>query len=103
MSDQDAKSNGLMAIPRRAYLKYCAGGVLFGMMRIIPAHADDKLSKSAVSYQDHPEGSKQCSTCLHYIAAHNPEAAGRCQIVAGHVGPHGYCIVWAERNPTDSC
>jgi len=73
------------------------------MTGLVTAHADDKLSKAVVSYQDHPNGSKQCSTCSHYIPAIEPSKAGRCQIVAGPVGPRGYCIVWADRNPKDGC
>lgn len=67
------------------------------------AHADDKLPKAAVSYRNHPNGSKRCSTCVHYIPANKPAEAGRCQIVVGPIGPQGYCVVWAQRNPTESC
>ncbi|MDE2228898.1 MAG: hypothetical protein KGL11_07660 [Alphaproteobacteria bacterium] len=82
------------------------GGLLLAMAGIESAHADAKLPKAAVSYRDHPNGSKECANCSHYIraiGAADPEAPGRCQIVAGPVGPQGYCIVYAERNPKNGC
>lgn len=86
---------------RRRWLLCSLGGLVSGMSGVAGANAGGKLTRATVSYQDHPNGSKQCSTCSHYIPATASSEAGRCQIVAGPVGPQGYCIVWADRNPRD--
>lgn len=76
---------------------------MLAMMRVVRADASEKLSKTSVSYRDAPNGSKRCATCAHFIPATTPERAAACQIVAGAVDPQGYCMVWTQRNPTDSC
>jgi len=99
ITDRATAIAGGFRLSRRRWLQGCAGGVLLGMIGSVAAHAEGKLPKAAVSYQDHPNGSKRCSTCSHYIPAAKAGEAGRCEIVAGPVGPLGYCIVWADANP----
>jgi hypothetical protein len=53
--------------------------------------AEMKISANAVGYQDHPNGDKQCSECVHFL----PPSS--CKIVEGTIGPHGYCRIFARR------
>lgn len=89
---------------RRQWLQGCLGGALLAITADPPfAKADAKLSKAVVSYRDRPNGSKECANCAHYGPAAKAGEPGQCDIVAGPVGPHGYCIVWAARNPKGGC
>jgi hypothetical protein len=53
--------------------------------------AELKISAAAVGYQDHPNGDKQCSECVHFL----PPSS--CKIVEGTISPHGYCRIFAPR------
>ncbi len=56
-----------------------------------------KAPKSAMQYRDHPNGAKECSTCMQFIPGKTPTASGTCKVVAGSISPHGYCIAWAPK------
>ena len=53
--------------------------------------AELKISAGAVGYQDHPNGDKQCSECVHFL----PPSS--CKIVEGTISPHGYCRIFSPR------
>jgi hypothetical protein len=53
-----------------------------------PASASIKISKTAVAYQDHPEGDKRCSKCLQY------QAPDSCKMVDGPISPQGFCRIF---------
>lgn len=61
------------------------------------------VPKSALAYRDHPLGDKSCATCAHFLRAATPGGADHCSVVAGVVQPNGYCIVWQDRNPPNTC
>ena len=50
-----------------------------------------KISQSAVGYQDHPNGDKYCSECVHFL----PPSS--CNMVDGTISPQGYCRIFAPR------
>jgi hypothetical protein len=56
-----------------------------------------KISANAVGYQDHPNGDKQCSECVHFL----PPSS--CKIVEGTISPHGYCRIFARRQSAAGC
>ncbi len=82
---------------RRAVLKAgmtaMAAGVaaLAGRTEQARAQAPQKLAQKVVQYQDHPNGSAQCSKCVNFIA---PNA---CKIVAGTISPNGWCVAFAPK------
>jgi hypothetical protein len=55
------------------------------------AAAEMKISANAVGYQDHPNGDKQCSKCVHFL----PPSS--CKMVEGTISPQGYCRIFARR------
>ena len=55
------------------------------------AAAEMKMSASAVGYQDHPNGDKQCSECVHFV----PPSS--CKMIEGTISPNGYCRIFARR------
>ena len=54
--------------------------------------------QSAVAYRDSPNGSNDCSTCLHFIAGPSATADGHCTVIAGAISPHGWCAVWTAKS-----
>lgn len=52
----------------------------------------NKLSKTAVQYQDSPKGDKKCSGCMHFVAQGNT-----CKLVEGQINPDGWCSLWAAK------
>jgi hypothetical protein len=61
------------------------------------AHAASKLPKSAVQYQDKPNGDKDCSKCVQFIPGASASADGTCKVVEGAISPHGYCIAFSPK------
>ena len=82
-------------LSRRSVLKrgaLLAGAVLTASL--VPdnaALAQQKATKEAMKYQDKPNGEKQCSNCLQFVAP------GSCKVVEGTVSPSGYCIAWVKK------
>lgn len=102
-------------ISRRTWLKAMA---VFSAAAGIPLVLDStvaraKASKSAVRYQDHPNGMRMCQMCKFFISAgggrsgmmgcpmgggrmgHRMMGVGTCQLVEGRISPTGYCDLYA--------
>lgn len=91
-------------IPRRQALRQfalTAGTVaalpLVGLLssRSAAAEASDKASKTAVKYQDHPDGTSFCANCANFIPGTVPNAPGTCLVVAGEISSKGWCLAYA--------
>ena len=80
---------------RRAVLRrvaFLAGaGLAAGVLPAQRALAQQKASKQAMKYQDHPGGDKKCSECLQFVAP------ASCKVVEGDISPNGYCIAWVKK------
>ena len=86
---------------RRAVLKRgmvaAAGAVAAGtLLRTQPAQAA-KASKAAMMYQDKPHGKQECAGCVQFIPGSTPKAQGGCQVVAGKIDPHGWCVAFTPK------
>ena len=55
------------------------------------AHAQQKVAKSAVQYQDSPKDGHQCSGCSNFLA---PDS---CKVVLGKISPRGWCTIWTPK------
>ena len=55
------------------------------------AHAQQKVAKAVVKYQDSPNAGHQCSTCSNFVA---PDG---CKVVVGKISPHGWCSIWTPK------
>ena len=98
-------------ISRRTWLKGMALFSAAAGMRLVLAStaAQAKASKSAVHYQDHPNGKmRMCQTCKFFISPGGGRfgmmgclmgggmlGAGACQLVEGRISPMGYCDLYA--------
>jgi hypothetical protein len=55
------------------------------------AHAQQKMKKDQVQYQESPKGKQACSNCLHFVA---PDS---CKLVEGKINPKGWCSLYAPK------
>jgi hypothetical protein len=55
------------------------------------AHAQQKVAKSVVQYQDAPKAGHQCSGCSNFLA---PDG---CKVVAGKISSRGWCTIWTPK------
>lgn len=53
-----------------------------------------KVPKSALQYQDHPNGNQACDKCIHFLPGSTLDSRGACQVVAGSISPHGWCYAF---------
>ncbi len=78
-------------ISRRALLR---GAAAVGAAPILLAGAEPsaagKVSKASVQYRGSPHGSEKCANCSLFVAPSS------CKTVAGHVSPHGWCMIWSK-------
>jgi hypothetical protein len=82
---------------RRALFQYAigaAGGMAISYAPSTPAVAAPKISKTAVAYQDHPDGDKQCVKCAQFQP---PDA---CKLVEGPISPQGSCRIFVPSRPS---
>lgn len=94
-------------IPRRQALRTLAltAGTaaalpLAGLVGCLPsaaaqAEASGKASKTAVKYQDHPDGTSFCANCANFTPGPAPDAPGTRLVVAGEISPKGWCLAYA--------
>ena len=81
---------------RRAILQFAVGAA--GTATILcaspAASAAPKISKAAVSYQDHPNGDKRCDRCAQF------QALDACKMVEGPISPQGSCRIFMPLRQT---
>jgi hypothetical protein len=54
-------------------------------------------AKATVQYQPKPKNGQQCSQCRFFINnAKNKAADGGCTLVAGPIGPKGWCVAFSK-------
>ncbi|HEX7388111.1 MAG TPA: high-potential iron-sulfur protein [Castellaniella sp.] len=91
-------------IPRRQALRQltlmagtAAALPLMGLLssRSAAAETADKASKTAVKYQDHPDGTSFCANCANFISGAVAGAPGTCLVVVGEISPKGWCLAYA--------
>lgn len=56
-----------------------------------------KAAKSEMGYQNKPLGKAQCSSCVHFAPGPKPSANGTCNVVAGSISPHGWCVAFTHK------
>ena len=87
---------------RRNFFKI--GGAALATIPIVlmtgSAHAATNAAmRSALKYQDKPEGDKSCSNCMQFVPGKSPADLGGCKILPGdtEVSPKGYCAAWTKK------
>lgn len=81
------------ALSRRGLLQRTVGAAGAAAAMVVghtqPAAAAIKISKTAVAYQDHPQGDKRCGKCMQF------QAPDGCKLVDGPVSPQGFCRIFS--------
>ncbi len=100
-SRKDGKSSQPRVLSRRTLLRgmavtagVLAAGAAVGVSPMGIAEAGKcpgTTPKTAVAYQDHPNGGEHCATCAFFIAP------GCCKVVAGPVVASGYCKAFSPK------
>jgi len=87
---------------RRQFLKI--GGATLAVIPLIVASgsagaATNAAIRSALKYQDKPEGDKSCSNCVHFVPGPSAQGPGGCKIMVGdtEISPQGYCVAWVKK------
>jgi hypothetical protein len=92
------KTQAAVCVLRRALLE---GLATLSVAALAPGggtvRAQTHFDKTAVQYQDMPKDGKSCSRCLQFIPAAAPAQAPSCKVVAGEVGPNGYCLAFTRK------
>jgi hypothetical protein len=55
--------------------------------------------RTAMKYQDKPDGDKSCSGCMQFVPGKSATDLGGCKLFAGdtEVSPKGYCVAWVAK------
>ena len=78
-------------LSRRHVLKVAAAlGAVAPLLMTRPAFAG-KVSKATAHYQDHPNGSHDCSECDFFIKPKGDAKFGSCKLVQGNISLDGWC------------
>ena len=87
---------------RRQFLKI--GGAAIAMIPVLSvsgkAMATTNASmRTAMKYQDKPNGEKHCGICMQFIPGKTATALGGCKIFPGdtEISPKGYCVAWVAK------
>lgn len=81
---------------RRQFLKIGASALAMIPVMVVAGRSEaatNAAMRSALKYQNKPEGDKSCSTCMQFVAPSG------CKILAGdtEVSPKGYCAAWVKK------
>ena len=87
---------------RRQFLKFGTAAVAMIPVVLVSGNAEaakNAAIRSALKYQDKPEGDKKCSGCMHFVPGKSPTAEGGCKIMPGdtEISPNGYCAGWVKK------
>jgi anaerobic selenocysteine-containing dehydrogenase len=91
-----------MQISRRIWLKIAAGAALTAPLGTLMSNAWAKKNealRSALKYQDKPNGASRCSDCMHFVPGKTATALGGCKIIPNddEISPNGYCTAWVKK------
>lgn len=87
---------------RRRFLKLGAATLAVIPIMLLSGRveaAKNTAIRSALKYQDKPEGDKKCSNCLQFVPGASPAKPGGCKIMPGdtEISPNAYCAGWVKK------
>jgi hypothetical protein len=84
---------------RRQFIRL--GGVALPWLVIADpsAAATNSAMRTALKYQDKPNGDKSCAHCAQFVPGKSATGPGGCKLMAGdtEISPHGYCTAWVAK------
>jgi hypothetical protein len=86
--------NNRCAPSRRQVLKAALALGAAGPLLMARQALASKVSKTAVHYQNHPNGNQDCIGCDYFVKSHGDPRFGSCRLVAGNIAPNGWCELY---------
>lgn len=61
--------------------------------------ATNAATRTALKYQDKPNGDKDCAGCMQFVPGKGATAPGGCKLMPGdtEISPKGYCTAWVAK------
>ena len=89
-------------MPRRHFLRIGGAALAAIPVMVITGRADAATNvalRTALKYQNKPEGDKNCANCVQFIPGATSKDLGGCKVIAGdsEISPAGYCTVWIKK------
>ena len=56
--------------------------------------------RTALKYQNTPNGDKACAGCAQFVPGKSATSLGGCKLMPGvtEISPHGYCTAWTAKS-----
>ncbi len=87
---------------RRSFIKL--GGMALAIIPImaVTGRADaatNAAMRTALKYQDKPNGASSCSNCAQFIPGKTAKDLGGCKMMVNdtEISPNGYCVGWTKK------
>ena len=91
-----------MQSSRRIWLRIAACTAVAAPLGALSSNAwatkNDAL-RTALKYQDKPNGTSACSGCLQFVPGKTAKDLGGCKVIPNNteISPNGYCTAWAKK------
>ncbi|HTH77897.1 MAG TPA: high-potential iron-sulfur protein [Ramlibacter sp.] len=61
--------------------------------------ATNAAMRTALKYQNTPNGDKDCAKCAHFVPGKSASGPGGCKLMPGdtEISPRGYCTAWTAK------
>ena len=80
--------------------KFCqSAGLTFMLLPVVCIQASAKTNaamRENLNYQNTPNGTKSCATCLEFTPGQSDQKTGSCKLIPGddEISASGYCLAW---------
>ena len=87
---------------RRMWLMRVTGAALALPLATLATRAyasKNEALRTALKYQDKPNGDQHCATCMHFVPGKTATALGSCKVIPGdtEISPNGWCTAYLKK------
>ena len=84
---------------RRQFIKLGGAALPWLVIADEASSATNAAMRSALKYQDKPNGDKTCARCAQFVPGKSATSPGGCKLMAGdtEISPNGYCTAWTAK------
>jgi hypothetical protein len=84
---------------RRDFIKLGSAAIPLLTIADHASAATNAAMRSALKYQNMPNGDKDCARCAQFIPGKSATGPGGCKLMAGdtEISPKGYCTAWTAK------
>ena len=86
---------------RRQFIKLGSFAIPLLVVADRSAAATNAAMRTALKYQDAPNGDKACAGCAQFVPGKTATSPGGCKLMPGdtEISPKGYCTAWTAKSP----